>query len=508
MSELDEYKELVRKQQAEIADLKEQIAYLTRKIYVSKSERVDPNQTSLFKEENSVFTEPEQTGEKSDTSTDQVQPKKKAKKTRKETLNPNLPVRITVKESKDHRCPKGHSGIITVGKKFVREELRIIPAHAYVERIYTQTYKCKKCIESVEDIEDLINSGLFQADVPPALIPHSLASASLIAEVAYRKFVLDVPLYRQLPELRQLGYQTSEATLANWMIKLAEFLMPLYNELHYRLLSYKELQGDETLFQVLREDGKSPTSKSYIWLVTTPRKLSEQVVYYAYSPTRSGAFAQKLYQGFHGVLQCDGYSGYNLLSDCIERTGCWAHVRRKFYDAFKSHVKDAEMPLKLLNRMFKLEREWQPLSPKARRKRRRGQLKKIVNCFWRLLQQIETLPNSRLGKAIAYAQSQKVYLNRILNNGVIDWSNNASERNMKTFVIGRKNWLFSTSTKGAKANAIWMTIVESAKANHLDPRQYIKKLLEKLPTLPAFPKKEELAAYLPWNQNFNQVLEA
>ncbi|KRK90375.1 transposase IS66 [Companilactobacillus futsaii JCM 17355] len=291
------------------------------------------------------------------------------------------------------------------------------------------------------------------------------------------------------------------------MIKLAEFLMPVYNELRYRLLSYKELQGDETPFQVLREDGKSPTSKSYIWLVTTPRKLSEQVVYYAYSPTRSGTFAQKLYQGFHGVLQCDGYSGYNLLGDCIERTGCWAHVRRKFYDAFKSHVKDAEMPLKFLNRMFKLEREWQPLSPKARRKRRRGQLKKVVNRFWKLLEQIETLPNSRLGKAIAYAQSQKVYF-RILNNGVIDWSNNTSERNMKTFVIGRKNWLFSTSTKGAKANAIWMTIVESAKANHLDPRQYIMKLLEKLPTLPAFPKKEDLATYLPWNQDFNQALEA
>lgn len=143
--------------------------------------------------------------------------------------------------------------------------------------------------------------------------------------------------------------------------------MPVYNELHCRLLSYKELQGYETPFQVLREDDKSPTSKSYIWLVTTPRKLSEQVVYYVYSPTRSGAFAQKLYQDF------DGYSGYNLLSDCIERTGCWTHVRRKFCDAFKSHVKDAEMPLKLLNRMFKLEREWQSLSPKARRKRRQGQ---------------------------------------------------------------------------------------------------------------------------------------
>lgn len=154
--------------------------------------------------------------------------------------------------------------------------------------------------------------------------------------------------------------------------------------------------------------------------------------------------------------------------------------------------------------MFALEREWQAYSPRVRRRRRRSRLRKVLKRFWRLIDRTEVLPQSRLGKAIVYAQKQRPYLDRIINDGAIDWSNNAAERNMKSLVIGRKNWLFSTSTQGAEATAIWMTFIESAKANHIDPRQYLTDLLKASTILPAFPKSEELEAYLPWNYRRQQ----
>jgi len=156
-------------------------------------------------------------------------------------------------------------------------------------------------------------------------------------------------------------------------------------------------------------------------------------------------------------------------------------------------------PLALLNKMFHNEREWQHLSPRVRRRRRRSQQRKLLKRFWRWIDAVDVLPKSRLGKAVVYARNQRASLNQIINNGSVDWSNNASERNMKTLVIGRKNWLFSTSQAGARANAIWMTLIESAKANGIDPSAYLEYLLKNIPQLPTFANSADLEAYLPWN---------
>lgn len=136
-----------------------------------------------------------------------------------------------------------------------------------------------------------------------------------------------------------------------------------------------------------------------MWIARTPVKRPHAIVYYTYGATRSGAFAQRLYQNYQGVLQCDGYSGYNLLTDSVQRMGCWAHVRRKFYDDVKFHVKGADKLLQLINEMFALEREWQTFSPRVRR---RSHLRKLLKRFWQRLERVETLPQSRLGKAVAY----------------------------------------------------------------------------------------------------------
>ncbi|MCV3326863.1 IS66 family transposase [Pediococcus ethanolidurans] len=478
----------------QVKELTEMVAYLTKKLYGQKSEQTDPNQLSLLEDNDSIFSSPEQTDQQSEvTNTNQVPAKKKCKKTRRETVSRHLAVKETIISLPKQQCPQGHQ-LKVVGKKFVREELRFIPAKLYREEFYTRTYKCETC-EQTDGMAHLI-----QAQPPVALIPHSLASASLVAEVIHKKFELATPLYRQLNDWQQLGIKLSEATLANWVIKASEQVEAVYDALKQTLSKQPYLQGDETPFQVLHEPGKPAKSKSYMWVARTVMKCPQQITLYAYANTRSGAFAQKLYQNFTGVLQCDGYSGYNLLEGRITRVGCWAHVRRKFYDAAQADGNMAKsVPLNLINQMFALEQEWQHFSPRVRRRRRRSRTRKLLKRFWKWIDMAQATPKSRLGKAITYALDQRTALDRLINMGSLDWSNNASERNMKSMVIGRKNWLFSTSPAGAKATAIWLTLVESAKANQVNPQEYITYLLEELPQHPHFSNLAEIVAYLPWN---------
>ena len=472
-------------EQAEIID------YLTKKLFGQKSEKVDPNQISLLDNDDGVFTEPEQTGQENKPA--KIQTAKNTKKTRTAIIASCVPVKETVIDLTDKLCPNGHS-LVSVGKKFLREEIHYKPAKLYLEKFYTTTYKCSKC-ELIDGLAHLI-----QSKAPKALIPHSLASVSLIVEIIHRKFELGVPLYRQLQDWKRQGVDLSETTIANWMIKASQIMEPLYDYLREQLVSQPYLQGDETPIEVLHEPGKPAKSKSFMWVMRSITHEAKQGVFYSYGTNRSSNFALFLYEGFHGILQCDGYSGYNILDSAVTRVGCWAHVRRKFYDAANSgKTLQMSRPLELINEMFRNEREWQHISPKARCKRRRCRQRKLLKRFWRYIDSADALPQSRLGKAITYARNQRVTLNRIVNIGSIDWSNNASERNMKSLVIGRKNWLFSTSQAGAKANAIWMTLIESAKANGINPSDYLACLLKNISQLPTFVKSKDLEAYLPWN---------
>jgi hypothetical protein len=217
------------------------------------------------------------------------------------------------------------------------------------------------------------------------------------------------------------------------------------------------------------------------------------VVCYHYSPSRAGKIAQQLHSGFTGALQCDGYYGYNAIADAVEHVGCWAHVRRKFFDdanTDKRHFRPS-VGLSLINQMSKLEQQWRELPGDQRHQARQRELAPLIKQFWEWCDQVDVLPKTRLGKAVAYARGQRAALNRVLDYGEIDFTNNASERNMKSYVIGRKNWLFSTSPKGAEANATWMTIIQSAKANGINEREYIEFLLEHISQLPTFAKDSE-----------------
>lgn len=282
------------------------------------------------------------------------------------------------------------------------------------------------------------------------------------------------------------------------MLQSADLLVPLYELMHGCLVQQAFLQGDETPTQVLKEKGRTASQKSYMWVARTPRKAPLPLVYFAYAPGRTKEIANNLYAGFKGVLQCDGYAGYNDLE--VQRVGCWAHVRRKFFEAARvAKTLDDCIPLKLLNQMFHLEEQWKALVPRARQRKRYSKMKRILKRFWEWCDTCDALPKSGFGKAVSYAQGMCPYLKALLDVGELDWSNNAAERNMKSYVMGRKNFLFSTSPEGAKANAILMSIIETCKANQIDSTKYLTDVLDEMAQNPDNRKFEYLSDYLPWN---------
>ncbi|WP_158280516.1 IS66 family transposase [Lacticaseibacillus chiayiensis] len=478
------------------ADLVEQLAKLTRWVYGKRSEQIRSQQGDLL-EDHGVFFNPEQTGKQSEPAAPaaKMEPKaKKTKATRQETLSDGMPTIEEIIPCEETVCPKGHD-LTDAGKHFVREDVITIPRTRYRRRIFEAIKKCEPC--SVEQDRGIF----FQGHAPRPVIPHSLGSASAIAEVAYQKFCLDVPLYRQIDEWANDGAILSEATLSNWIIQAAKHLRPVWEQIHTHLLQLHFLQGDETPYQVIREPGRKAAQKSYIWVMRSTSRCREPAIYYQYAPSRSGDVAKELYTGFDGTVQIDGYSGYNKLLPDITRTGCWAHVRRKFFDAFKDVIDQQAIPIPLgyIDRMFFLERQSKTMTAEERYHFRQEQIAPFVTKFWRWIDGLTILPKGALGRAIKYALNQRQYLNRLLDYGEMDWSNNATERSVKRFVMGRKNWLSSTSPQGAEANAIFMTVIETVKANGLNVFNYLKTLLEKLPQLPDFATGAQYQAYLPWN---------
>jgi len=259
--------------------------------------------------------------------------------------------------------------------------------------------------------------------------------------------------------------------------------------------------------QVLDEEGKSPTSKSYMWLYATG-SFGPQIFLYDYQPSRAKKHPKTFLDGFKGYLQTDGYPGYNNIENVI-LIGCLVHARRGFIDALKSLPNDALKTrtnagegLEFCNQLFKIERELKDKSPKERYEKRLEQSKPLLEAFlsWLHLKSEQVLPKSSLGKAIKYCLNQWPKLEAYLLDGRLEISNNRAERAIKPFVIGRKNFLFSKSPKGATASAIVYSIVETAKANHLSPFHYLNYLFERLPNID-LNDQEQLDELLPWSES-------
>jgi transposase len=381
----------------------------------------------------------------------------------------------------------------------LRHEVKLVPAQVKIVQHARLVYGCRNCEKN--GIEVPIKT----AKAPRPVIEKGLASASALAYVMTMKFVDGVPLYRQEQHYARLGIDLSRGVLSNWMIKGSEWLELIYGRMKQKLLEQEVLHADETTLQVLKEPGRPAESQSYMWLYRTGC-VGPPAVLYEYQPTRAGEHPRNFLKGFKGYLHADGYAGYHDIPD-VTLCGCWAHFRRKADETLKglpvklrrSGSKAQEL-LDRINRLFAIERELKQNTPEERLNTRNIKSRPVVEELRKWLDDIapEVLPKSLFGAAVHYGRQQWPKLVRFLDDGRIEIDNNRAERSIKPFVIGRKNWLFCNTPKGAHASAMIYSIIESAKENRLNPYAYLNYLFERLPNLDSR-SDESLDPLLPWN---------
>lgn len=414
----------------------------------------------------------------------------------------HLPVEEVIEElaPEDQFCDTCHSPLLPM-KMVERVEICIKPARLYKRVIKTQLYVCRTCEENGANP---IKSSSTQLPV----FSGSYASASLLAYAMAKKYWEKVPIHRLEKQFFYSGIQISRALLSKWIIDGSHlYLRGLYDRLHEELLKGAIIQADETPLQVLKEPGRKPKQNSYMWHYVSGHLEPRQISLYEYQPGRSGDYARQFLNGFGGFLQTDGYSGYKKVTE-VTSVGCFAHARRKFVEAIKAMGKEttdlrgtlAFEGLDFNDRLFKLEREFSNMSPKERYEARLKKSKPLLEAYkaWLYETRKKVVQRSKLGEAITYSLNQWPQLIAFLEDGALEISNNRAERGIKEFVIGRKNFLFSTSVAGARASEVIYSIVETAKANKLHPYEYIKYIIEELSQNRQ--TSEKLDELLPWSE--------
>ena len=398
----------------------------------------------------------------------------------------------TPTEVVEHRLPEDEricsacgSKLVEIGKE-VRRSLMMKPAKFWVREDVYYTYACKNCEQETGE------ANIVKAARGPALLPGSFASAEAVAHIVIQKFVMYSPLYRLEQEFNRQGLRLSRQTMANWLLNISEkWLRPVYDTLREQLCREPVLHADETTLQVLKEPGRSSTSKSYMWLYRTSGCAKQSIVLYEYQPTRKAEHAEAFLKGFSGWLHADGYQGYHKLPENIRVVGCWAHARRKFDEALQTLPKEMQKdsPAAIgecyCSRLFKLEQAFAELTPEERYEKRLEQEKPVLDALlsWANEMQAKTAPKSALGRVIHYLLEQWPYLTRYLEDGRLELSNNRAERSIKPFVMGRKNWLFANTPGGAQASTVIYSLIETAKENKLGPYKYLLWVLQSAPGL-------------------------
>ena len=336
-------------------------------------------------------------------------------------------------------------------------------------------------------------------------------SASVVTDVIVKKFADALPLYRQEQIWKRLGVNLKRNTMANWVLLTAEtYLKPFSDAFLAELLRQAVIHADETVLQVNKEPGREATAESRIWAYASSKRAERQIRCFRYEQSRKGACAEKVLGGFTGVVISDGYSGYNVLSKAV-RAGCWAHARRKWVEAMPEGVTQenalAAKGLEYCNRLFEVEQKLESLPDAKRREQRQTLSKPLVDEYYAWLESIFR-PSGKLKKAITYSLNQREYLCAFLDHGEIEISNNQVENAIRPIVVGRKNWLFCDTQDGANASVIVFTVLETAKANSLNPETYLNHLLTVLPERFAADPQAPVDDLMPWTEKTQEMFRA
>ena len=406
-------------------------------------------------------------------------------------------------EGNDRFCPECGTKYKVVTTETVKY-LKFIPARFEVVEETTYVYACPKCGMMKRPQKD------------PSLLKGSVATPSLVAGIMNAKYVNGMPLARQEREFARYNLNLSTKTMANWIILCAKrYLQPVYDLMREEFLRSRYIHCDETRLQVIDEPEQKGTTQNWMWVYLTDEYSgSPRMVLFQYERTRGGYHpVEFLGDEFRGYLTCDGYQAYHGLPEQITVTGCMAHARRRFDEALtplkkgftKEQLKEttAYQAMARIGMLYKIEELIRNQSPEERYAERQKQSKPLLEAFFGWLHTLEGSVNrsSKIGEAVLYALNQEKYLKAYLEDGHLSIDNSAAERAIKNFAIGRRNWLFSKSIKGAEASATVYSITETALRNGLKPYDYVAYILERMKDLGPFPSKEDLQQLLPWSES-------
>lgn len=381
-----------------------------------------------------------------------------------------------------------------IGTTIAREEAKFIPATMKRVQHIEHAYECTACKKDTTQ-----KAQIKRGKAPQATIQRSIAGPTVLAKLIYDKFIQYLPLYRQVKEWERYGLHTNDKNLSNWVIRTAEdWLQPIYDLMKQLLTAKSVLHVDETYAQIImRSDGKSGQSNAYNWVCRSVPSQGPIIVLFKSALSRSRAVLEDLITGFKGTVICDGYSAYGHIPD-VQFANCWAHTRRYW---LKVDSKNGRIGVDYCDRLYHIERKIKHLLPEERQQVRQKESKPLVDDFFAWIERSPFFGKNALAKAAEYTLGRADGLKAFLNDGHLEIDNNPAENAIRPNVIGRKNWLFSVSEAGAKANAICLSLAETVKANGIDFYRYLVKLLTELPTLPIHQQPDILHNYMPWSEN-------
>jgi len=400
----------------------------------------------------------------------------KQAKPRRPRIAAELPRVDVVHDIADKTCTCCGHALHRMGEE-ISEQIEFIPAQIRVIKNIRPKYSCRTCETQGTEVAIQI------AEVPPSIIPKSMATPSLLAQIISSKMHYGLPLYRQEKMFSEAGIELSRQTMSRWLITCADKLKPLLALMKTKLLQQPVLWADETTVNVLDVE----KSNCYMWVYGCGLEASTgpKLVLFDYQDSRAGQHPINFLAGYDGYLQVDGYGGYEKTDAIL--VGCWAHARRKFVEAQQAQGKGktgkADWALNLIQKLYALESKLKTKDADTKYQQRQQFAAPLLQQLGEWLEKSkDTIPEgSYLGKAISYTQNQWPKLIRYLEDGRLNIDNNRAERAVKPFVIGRKAWLFANTTSGANASAVLYSIVETAKINGLEPYDYLTTLLKELP---------------------------
>jgi transposase len=490
--DIDALKAIIRTQQDQNARLEALVKAFRKALFGSKSERVDPDQYELSLEDIETGIAQVEAEVDSDERTAPVR-EPKARKPRG-VLPKHLPRIEEVIEPDCTTCPCGHERHVI--SEDVSERLDIVPAQFRVIVTHRPRYACRKC------------EGRFvQAPAIPRLIEGGIPTEATVATVLVSKFADHQPLFRQSQIYARQGVEIERSTLASWVGKAAHELVPVYDALLRHLKTSTKLFMDETPAPVL-DPGRGKVKKGYFWALARDDRAwsgpEPPGVAFTYAPGRSGKYASQILQGFEGILQVDGYAGYNRVLDPRDNAPiglayCWAHARRKLYDLTENNVAPiAEAGLKEIAALYRIESQARGLPADDRLVIRQNKSAPKITVFkeWLDHSRTQVSAKSPTGEALKYIAKFWDGLLLFLNDGRIEMDSNAVERTIRPIALQRKNALFAGHDAGAQNWAVIASLIETCKLNKVEPHGYLTGVLTAIVNSH---KQKDIDQLLPWN---------